>query len=131
VLGVTIGRKVIERGFNNTNGLSISATGLRFKCNAAFPAGTTTAYIKSFSAHKMAPPAGWPRPPFNCHQFNCTFKGMADYYGVGSDGNGGWGCAPPDAQNWWIHDAVPCEDPSYSCCAASDYTKNKPPFPGC
>jgi alpha-L-fucosidase len=131
VLGVTIGRKVIERGFNNTNGLSISATGLRFKCNAAFPAGTTTAYIKSFSAHKMVPPAGWPRPPFNCHQFNCTCKGMADYYGVGSDGNGGWGCAPPDAQNWWIHDAVPCEDPSYSCCAASDYTKNKPPFPGC
>jgi len=131
VLGITIGRKVIERGFNNTNGLSISATGLRFHCTAAFPVGTTTAYIKSFSAHKMQPPSGWPSPPFNCTVFNCTCKGMADFYGVGADGSGGWGCAPQDAQQWWIHDAIPCEDPTYSCCAASDYTKKQPPFPGC
>ena len=131
VLGVTVGRKVIERGFNNTNGLSISASGLRFQCTAAFPNGTSTAFLKSFSAHKMVPPAGWPRPPFNCSAFNCTCKGMGDYYGVGANGNEGWGCAPADAQNWWIHDAIPCEQPGYSCCAASDYTKNKPPFPGC
>lgn len=131
VLGITVGRKVIERGFNNTNGLSISATGLRFHCTAAFPVGTTTAYIKSFSAHKMQPPKGWPSPPFNCTVFNCTCKGMADFYGVGADGSGGWGCAPQDAQQWWIHDASPCEDPTYSCCAASDYTKKQPPFPGC
>lgn len=131
VLGVTVGRKVIERGFNNTNGLSISASGLRFQCTAAFPNGTSTAFLKSFSAHKMVPPVGWPRPPFNCSAFNCTCKGMGDYYGVGANGNEGWGCAPADAQNWWIHDAIPCEQPGYSCCAASDYTKNKPPFPGC
>ena len=44
-LGVTVGRKVIERGFDGTDGLTIHATGLRFRCTAAFPAGTTTAYV--------------------------------------------------------------------------------------
>lgn len=130
VLGVTVGRRVIERGFNGTNGLTISATGLRFRCTAAFPQGVTTAHLKSFSAHKMVPPRGWPTPPFDCAVFNCTCKGMADYYGVGAR-DGGWGCAPEPAQNWWVHDARPCEDPSYSCCAASDYTNHTPPFPGC
>jgi hypothetical protein len=82
-LGVTIGRKVIERGFGGKNGLTVSATGLRFRCTAAFPAGTTTAYLKSFSAHKMKPPLGWPKyvppppPPWTgCKVFNCTCKGM-------------------------------------------------------
>lgn len=129
-LGVTIGRRVIERGFNGTNGLSVYATGLRLVCTASFPAGTETAFIRSFSAHKMAPPPGWPRPPFDCSVFNCTCKGMADFYGVGAKGSG-WGCAPQAAQQWWVHDARPCEDPSYSCCAASDYTKKAPPYKGC
>jgi len=131
VLGSTIGRRVIERGFNRTNGLSVSATGLRFRCTAAFPSGVTTAFLRSFSAHKMVPPPGWPRPPFNCSAFGCTCKGMADFYGVGAKGGGAWGCAPADAQTWWVTEAVPCEQPGYSCCAASDYTKNQPPFPGC
>jgi hypothetical protein len=130
-LGVTIGRRVIERGFNGTDGLSLHATGLRLQCTAAFPAGAAAAHIKSFSAHKMAPPAGWPRPPFSCQAFNCTCKGMGDYYGVGSRDGAGWGCAPEAAQNWWVHDAVPCQQPSYSCCTAADYTKKQPPFPGC
>jgi hypothetical protein len=26
---------------------------------------------------------------------------------------------------------VPCQQPSYSCCTAADYTKKQPPFPGC
>jgi hypothetical protein len=131
VLGVTVGRRVIERGFNRSDGRTIAAAGLRFRCTAAFPAGTTTAYLRSFSAHKMAPPPGWPAPPFDCNVFNCTCKGMADWYGVGADGDAGWGCAPAPAQNWWVHEAVPCEQPGYSCCAASDYTKKQPPFPGC
>ncbi len=131
VLGATVGRRVIERGFNRTNGLSISASGLRFTCTAAFPAGVTTAFLRSFSAHKMVPPPGWPAPPFDCSAFNCTCKGMADYYGVGASGGAGWGCAPQAAQTWWVDDAVPCEQPGYSCCAASDYTKKQPPFPGC
>ena len=130
-LGVTIGRRVIERGFNGTDGLSLHATGLRLLCTAAFPAGTTTAYLRSFSAHKMAPPPGWPRPPFSCQAFNCTCKGMGDYYGVGAKEGEGWGCAPEAAQNWWVHEAVPCQQPGYSCCSASDYTKKQPPFPGC
>ena len=131
VLGVTVGRRVIERGFNHSDGRTIAAAGLRFRCTAAFPAGTTTAYLRSFSAHKMAPPPGWPAPPFSCQAFNCTCKGMADFYGVGAAGGAGWGCAPVSAQNWWVHEAVPCEQPGYSCCAASDYTKKQPPFPGC
>jgi hypothetical protein len=131
VLGVTVGRRVIERGFNNTNGLAISATGLRFRCTAAFPAGVTTAYIKLFSAHRMAPPPGWPSKPFNCSVFGCTCKGEADFYGIGAKGGSAWGCAPVPAQNWWVKEARPCEQPGYSCCAASDYTKKSPPFPGC
>ena len=74
-LGKTIGRRVIERGFNGTNGLTISASALRFRCLSAFPApATKTAYLRSFSAHKMKPPAGWPKPkppPFDCKPFNC------------------------------------------------------------
>jgi len=85
-LGQTVGRRVVERGFNGTNGLTLSATALRFRCTAAFPApSTTTAFLKSFSAHKMKPPPGWPKPkppPFDCHAFHCTCKGMADYYGA-------------------------------------------------
>jgi hypothetical protein len=133
-LGVTIGRRVIERGFNGTDALSLHATGLRLACTAAFPAGTTTAYIRSFSAHKMAPPPGWPvppPPPFSCQAFNCTCTGMADFYGVGARAAQIWGCAPEGAQQWWVHEAVPCQQPGYSCCAASDYTKKQPPFPGC
>lgn len=75
-LGVTVGRKVIERGFNGQDGVPIAVTGLRFKCTAAFPAGTTTAYLKSFSVHKIQAPKGWPRGP-RCQAFNCTCKGMA------------------------------------------------------
>lgn len=131
VLGVTVGRRVIERGFNGTNGLTIPATGLRFRCTAAFPAGVTSAFLRSLSAHKMVPPAGWPAPPFNCSAWGCSCKGEADFYGIGAGGDKGWGCAPAAAQNWWIHDARPCEQPGYSCCAASDYTKKSPPFPGC
>ena len=130
-LGVTVGRKVIERGFNGTNGLSLNVTGLRFRCTAAFPASVSTAYIRSISAHKMQPPPGWPVAPFDCHIFNCTCSDMANYYGVGAAGGDAWGCAPPAAQDWWIHDARPCEQPGYSCCSASHYTKNLPPFPGC
>ena len=133
-LGVTVGRRVVERGFNNTNGLTIAAAGLRFRCTEAFPPGVATAFLKSFSAHKMAPPGGWPPappPPFDCKLFNCTCKGMGDWYGVGVDGQGGWGCAPQAAQTWWVKEAVPCQQPGYSCCLASDYTKKHPPFPGC
>ena len=133
VLGVTVGRRVVERGFNNSNGQQQRASGLRFRCTAAFPPGVDTAYLASFSAHKMAPPPGWPRPPpapFNCTPFGCTCKGMADYYGVGEHGSG-WGCAPAGAEEWWVKEALPCQQPGYSCCLASDYTKNKPPFPGC
>jgi hypothetical protein len=60
-LGVTIGRRVIERGFNGSNGLTIRAAALRFRCTEAFPAGVTSAFLRSFSAHKMVPPAGWPK----------------------------------------------------------------------
>ena len=131
VLGVTVGRRVIERGFNGSNGVSVHATGLRFHCTAAFPAGTTTALLASFSAHKMAPPRGWPPPQPSCRPWNCTCVDMADFYGVGADSGAGWGCAPAFAQDWWVHDARPCEQPGYSCCAASDYTKKHAPFPGC
>ena len=84
-LGQTIGRRVIERGFNATNGQTLSVKALRFRCTAAFPAEKRTAFLKSFSAHKMQPPPGWPKPkppPFDCHAFNCTCHGMADYYGA-------------------------------------------------
>ena len=130
-LGLTIGRRVIERGFNGTNGRSVHATGLRFRCTAAFPAGTVAARLRTFSAHKMAPPRGWPLPPFSCAPFGCTCRGMADFYGVGEKGHSAWGCAPPAAHNWWMRDARPCADPGYSCCAASDYTNQTPPFAGC
>jgi alpha-L-fucosidase len=130
VLGVSVGRKVIERGFGNSNGKPVAASGLRFRCTSSFP-NTTTAYLRSFSAHKMVPPPGWPAPPFDCSIFNCTCKGMGDWYGVGSEGSGGWGCAPEDAQHWWVDEAVPCEQPGYSCCSAGDYTKKTAPFPGC
>jgi hypothetical protein len=138
-LGLTIGRKVIERGFNGTDALTIHATGLRFRCTTAFPAGTTTAYLKSFSAHKMQPPPGWPKPPpkpFNCSIFEppCTCKGMADFYGVGPPpGLGGFGCAPRAAQDWWVKDKVPCARSPMkdSCCQQADYTKKHKPFPGC
>ena len=58
-LGVTVGRRVIERGFNRTDGASVVATGLRFRCTAAFPAGTSQAFLRSFcerfmSAHACA-----------------------------------------------------------------------------
>ena len=100
VLGVTVGRRVIERGFNGTNGLTVRPAGLRFRCTAAFPAGTTTAHLRSFSAHKMKPPPGWPKPapkPFDCELFGCTCKGMADFYGVRTAPRG-FGCAPTAAQ---------------------------------
>jgi hypothetical protein len=118
VLGVTVGRRVIERGFGGANGLTINATGLRFRCTASFPAGAG-AFLRSFSAHKMVPPRGWPAPPFNCSVFGCTCRGEADYYGIGARGASAWGCAPEAAQKWWINDATPCEQPGYSCCAAS------------
>lgn len=136
-LGVTVGRKVIERGFNGTDALTIYATGLRFRCTAAFPAGTTTAYLKSFSAHKMQPPPCWPKTPpkpFNCSAFEppCTCKGMADYYGV-AERLGGMGCAPQDAIDWWIKNKVPCARSPMkdSCCQVADYTTKNRPFPGC
>ena len=136
-LGVTVGRKVIERGFNGTDGLTIHAAGLRFRCTAAFPAGTTTAYLKSFSVHKMQPPPCWPKPvvaPFNCSVFEppCTCKGMADYYGV-AERLGGMGCAPPAAIAWWKTDKVPCARTPMpdSCCQVSAYTTKNAPFPGC
>jgi hypothetical protein len=130
-LGVSIGRRVIERGLGNGSSSSIFATGLRLRCTAAFPPGTAVAYLQSFSAHAMQPPPGWPTPPFSCAAFNCTCRGMADWFGVGADGRGGWGCAPPAAQQWWVSDAQPCQQPGYSCCAATDYTKKHAPFPGC
>jgi hypothetical protein len=133
-LGVTIGRRVIERGFGGRDGRSVHATGLRLACAAAFPAGTTTALVRTFSAHKMVPPPGWPLPPkpaFSCRVFDCTCGGMADYYGVGAGGHASWGCAPDAAQTWWVRDAVPCQQPGYSCCLAADYTKKHAPFPGC
>lgn len=131
-LGVSVGRRVIERGFNASNGLTISAAGLRFRCSAAFPAdGPQVAYLKSFSVHKMVAPGGWPPAPI-CQQFGCTCKGMADFYGVGANGGKGlWGCAPAAAQEWWVNEAQPCQQPGYSCCLAADYTKKSPPFPGC
>ena len=80
----------------------------------------------------VPPPPGWPHSgAFNCSVFDCTCSGMADYYGVGADGSGSWGCAPDAAQNWWVHDAQPCEQPGYTCCSAAHYTKKHPPFPGC
>eukprot|EP00039_Didymoeca_costata_P021308 m.344156 g.344156 ORF g.344156 m.344156 type:complete len:509 (-) comp23899_c0_seq1:13-1539(-) len=72
-------------------------------------------------------PAPGPPPPYtNCSVFNCTCKGAADYYGI----NHNFGCAPPGAQNWWIHEAKPCASPT-SCCTVDDYTKKLPPYPGC
>lgn len=131
ILRVTVGRRVIERGFGGFNGVAIAASGLRFRCNAAFP-NTTSAYLRSFSAHNMQAPAGLPLPPFPCKPFDCTCKVMADFYEVGADGGKmGWGCAPKEAQIWWITEANPCQDPGYSCYTASDYTKYNPPFPGC
>ena len=131
-LGQTVGRRVIERGFNDTNGLTMTATSLRFRCTAAFPAPSTkTAFLKSFSAHKMQPPRGWPKPqppPFSCQAFNCTCKGMADYYGVKQ---GSFGCAPAASKEWWVKEARPCEKPGWSCCAISDYTTKSAPYPGC
>ena len=129
-LGATVGRKVIERGFGGQDGVPITVTGLRFKCTAAFPAGTTTAYLKSFSAHKIQAPKGWPKDGGGCQTFNCTCRGMADYFGVGGS-SGAWGCAPKTAQDWWVHSAKPCEQPGYSCCGQDDYTKRKAPYPGC
>ena len=132
-------RKVIERGFNGTDGLTIHATGLRFRCTAAFPPGTSTAYLKSFSAHKMRPPPCWPIPPppspstpFNCSVFECSCKGMADYYGV-AERLGGFGCAPQAAIAWWTTGKVPCAQSPMpdSCCQVSDYTTKNAPFPGC
>jgi alpha-L-fucosidase len=117
-LGLTVGRKVIERGFNGSDGLTLHATALRFRCTAAFPAGVTSAYLRSFSAHKMAPPTGWPTF-VGCGAFGCTCRGMADYYGVYA---GKFGCAPGGARTWWIDDAR---------CVAADYTTHHPPFPGC
>ena len=31
---------------------------------------------------------------------------------------------------WWQHEPKPCASRS-SCCTADDYTKRRPPFPGC
>lgn len=73
-------------------------------------------------------PAPAPGPPFtSCSVFGCTCKGAADYYGI----NGGFGCAPAEAQHWWIHEAKPCADPTYSCCTVADYTEKAAPYPGC
>lgn len=83
-----------------------------------------------------------PPPPWaGCELFNCTCKGMADWYGVCNDVSTdpqckpgrGFGCAPVAAQNWWIHEAKPCAKVGSppSCCAESAYTKHKGPFPGC
>jgi hypothetical protein len=181
-LGLTVGRKVIERGFHvNATAAATAAAGdngnyagaggaggggggggggtadgggsggaitgvsaVRFRCtNASLASGETnaTAFLKSFSVHKMHPPPGYalpspPRPPTpwaGCKVFNCTCKGMADYYGVGAPppSKGGFGCAPPPAELWWTKEAKPCAQPGYSCCAVSDYTKRPPPFPGC
>ena len=140
-LGLTIGRKVIERGFvNATDGAFSSASAVRFRCtNSSLASGepNTTAFLKTFSVHKMRPPPGYvrPSPPVpwaGCDVFNCTCKGMADYYGVGAPpSKSGFGCAPEPAQNWWVHEAKPCAQPGYSCCSASDYTNNHAPFPGC
>ena len=48
-------------------------------------------------------PTPAPAPPFDCKAFGCTCAGMGDYYGVGpSPGCGGFGCAPADAQHWWV-----------------------------
>jgi hypothetical protein len=137
-LGLTVGRKVIERGFvnNATNGADgiSGASAVRFRCtSASLAAGepNTTAFLKTFSAHKMRPPSGY-QPWIGCKVFNCSCKGMANYYGVGAPSSkGGFGCAPQPAQNWWVHEAKPCAQPGYSCCSASDYTKNHAPFPGC
>jgi hypothetical protein len=38
-------------------------------------------------------------PPWSCKLFNCTCQGLADYYGVVS--GSGFGCTPPEAQQWW------------------------------
>jgi hypothetical protein len=133
-LGLTVGRKVIERGFSNG---TARATRVRFRCTAASKASgdasDVTAYLKSFSVHKMSPPAGYVPPvPFDCKVFGCTCKGMADYYGIGPPpGLGGFGCATATAEKWWVSEAKPCSQPGYSCCAASDYTKKSKPFPGC
>jgi hypothetical protein len=78
-------------------------------------------------AEAMMYPTSMLYPPFtNCSVFGCTCKGAADYYGI----DGGWGCAPQEAQQWWIHEAKPCASPT-SCCTVDDYTKNPPPYPGC
>lgn len=141
-LGLTVGRKVIERGFANaTGGGAISgASALRFRCTSASLASgepNNTAFLRSFSAHKMRPPPGYvrPSPPVpwgGCKVFNCTCKGMANYYGVGAPpSKSGWGCAPAPAQNWWVHEAKPCAQPGYSCCTTSDYTRHEAPFAGC
>lgn len=60
-------------------------------------------------ARAQAESSGW-----NCTLFNCSCVGMAEYYGVWP--TVGFGCAPPQAQAWWI--AQPCHPgrPAVGCC---------------
>lgn len=55
--------------------------------------------------------------PFDCTVFGCTCKGMGNYYGIGpAPGCGVWGCAPSDAQAWWMN-AMDCQVGDYATSA--------------
>lgn len=101
----------------------------------ADPSGCTAA-LQEFCQPGAAPqteamyfPIARPQAPAftNCTVFGCTCKGEADYYGIRE---GSFGCAPVGAQQWWIHEAKPCNS-SYSCCTVEDYTQKPPPYQGC
>lgn len=129
ILGVTVGRKVIERGF----GLVDNATALAFSCKSA-AVNATHAYLRAFATHRIQAPVGWPgccrpMPPppahWSCTLFGCTCAAMGNYYGLGPppNGLGGWGCAVnmPAAQAWWVHTMN---------CTVADYA-TMPVHPGC
>lgn len=69
-------------------------------------------------------PAAW-----TCKLFNCTCAGLADFYGVHPAH--GFGCAPVEAQRWWV--GAQCTATA-SCgpCAGTGCVAGNPCFvPGC
>jgi hypothetical protein len=140
--GATVGARLVDRLTAMTG-----VTAIRWNCSAAL--GDASITIANFAVYECSVPSPPPPPPplpplkplhpwHGCADFNCTCHGMAEYYGVCHDvstdtqckPDRGFGCAPPEAQNWWIHLAKPCAKPE-SCCPESAYTHSHGPFPGC
>ena len=68
------------------------------------------------AAGNMVASAALPASSSNwtCAQFNCTCKGMGEYYGIRA--GVGFGCAPEPAQSWWAEQKCPL---SSSCSGAA------------